>query len=630
MHEILKSYWGYSEFRPLQEEIIQSALDDYDSLALLPTGGGKSICYQVPALVQDGLCLVVSPLIALMKDQVNDLRKKGIKASALISGMRNSEVDAILDNCIYSDIKFLYLSPERLKSDLVQDRLKQMKLNLIAIDEAHCISQWGYDFRPSYLELKEIRKLLPDTPILALTATATPEVVIDIQKQLAFEKERVFKASFLRSNLAYMVFEEEDKLNKLKLMLTKNQGSAIVYMRSRKACESLSAQIQKMGFSCTYYHAGLNMEIRQKRQEMWSRSEKRVIVATNAFGMGIDKPDVRLVVHLDIPESPEAYFQEAGRAGRDGNKSFSVLLYDKADIDKLKDRFLQQFPPIKEVKRAYSGLANYLQLAVGSALDQEYDFDLNEFASRFNLNAYNLTQCFKILELAGLLQFEQDSFLASRVQIVCNKSDLYHYELEHERESKVIKTLMRSNIGVLDSYVKINEAQIAKRLDEKVEYVRKVLEQLDQLGICSYLPHSSKPKVTYLRERQAEDKIGIPKEAYRFRKETMKKKLMAMVDFVKSDSICRTRFLLDYFGEKDASDCKVCDVCLAKAKQNESPKVLKQKLKDFLVEEKSLNQLELLLDDQRTKLLDTLREMIDEGEVQFESDKYLLNISAKN
>lgn len=622
---VLKEYWGYDDFRPLQEDIIRSIIEGKDTLALLPTGGGKSICFQVPGLAMDGVCVVISPLIALMKDQVNGLNKRGVKAMALISGMRESEVDTILDNCIYGGTKFLYLSPERLKSDLVQARLKKMKINLFAIDEAHCISQWGYDFRPSYLEIASLREWCPEVPVMALTATATPEVVEDIQVQLQFKEKHCIQKSFARDNLAYMAFEEEDKLNKLFLMLRKNPGSVIIYMRSRKNCEKLSDRLNAEGFSATFYHAGLNLEVRQSRQQSWTKAEKRVMVATNAFGMGIDKPDVRLVVHLDIPESPEAYFQEAGRGGRDGKKAFAVMFFNKNDIENLKKRHQQQFPPIKQVKRAYTALGNYLQLAAGSGEGESFEFSLDELASRFNLDAYELQQCFKILELSQLMSFEEDSFLASRVKMICEKSDLYHYELQNPRDAKLTRTLLRSHIGVFDTYVKINENSLAKRLNESYDFVRKSLERLDKLNIVSYVPQSAKPKVTFLRARLRENDLKIPKLAYRFRKEMMKKKLDSMLAFVSAKDICRTRFLLDYFGEKESLDCGICDVCVKKKNAQSSYKI-RREISLALQEPGDIDKLRLNLDVDDEQLLSCLRHMLDDGTLIKKDKTFFLNI----
>ncbi len=617
IHEVLEKYWGFESFRPLQEDIINSVLEGKDTLALLPTGGGKSLCYQVPGIALEGVCIVVSPLIALMKDQVNGLKKRGIRASALVSGMRESEVDAILDNCIYGGTKFLYLSPERLKSEMVQERIALMKVNLFAVDEAHCISQWGYDFRPSYLEVENLREIKPEVPVLALTATATPEVAKDIQQKLQFKEDNILQKSFARENLAYMAFHEEDKMHKLDLMLKKNEGSVIIYMRSRSKTEQIASWLNEKKFSASYYHAGLKAEERQKRQHAWTEGKTRIMVSTNAFGMGIDKADVRLVIHLDIPESPEAYFQEAGRGGRDGKKSFAVMLFDNYDIQLLKDRFRSQFPPIKNVKRAYKALSNHLQLAAGSAEGEEFEFDVGRLASSFNIDPYEIRQSFKILELAGLLQFEENSFLASRLRMICSKADLYHYELNHERESVLTRTILRSHIGIFDKYAKINEQTLAKRSGETVDFVRKTLENLDKLDIVSYIPHSSKPRVLYLKARQKDSDLEIPKEAYRQRKKTMKKKLLAMLDFVQSKEICRARFLLDYFGEKKTKDCGICDVCLAK---RISPKEIESKVLGLLDRAQHIDEIRLNIDCSDEHLLRSLRHMIDRGLIKRKED----------
>jgi len=621
IHDILMQYWGFDSFRPLQEDIINAVLDGKDTLALLPTGGGKSLCYQVPGTYLEGVCIVVSPLIALMKDQVQSLNKRKIRAMALISGMRESEVDTILDNCIYGGIKFLYLSPERLKSDLVQERIKLMKVNLIAVDEAHCISQWGFDFRPSYREIAHLREIKPDVPILALTATATPEVADDIQTQLQFKSPNLLKKSFVRDNLAYMAFEEEDKQNKLRLMLEKNSGSVIIYMRSRVKSEKLANKLTSWSYSATFYHAGLSQDERQKRQKSWTSGETRIMVATNAFGMGIDKADVRLVVHLDIPESPEAYFQEAGRAGRDGLKSYAVMLFDKYDIEQLKERFKQQFPPIKQVKRAYTALGNHLQLAAGSGEGEEFEFDLNRLSSNFNMDSYEMQQCLKILELSELIQFSEESFLSSRLKIACDKRDLYHYEIAHPKDARLTHLLLRSNIGVFDHYVKINEFKLAQSLGEEHAQVRAQLERMDKLGIMSYIPHSNKPRVHFIRARLKDLELNIPKEAYRLRKSIMKKKLEAMLDFVETKSICRTLFLLDYFGEKRSKDCGICDICVARKKD---PDRLRKEIIQLMEGPIRIDDLKMATDSNDEQLLACLRQMIDDRLIERKDDIYSL------
>ena len=414
-NDILKQYWGFDSFRPLQEDIIQSVLDGKDTLALLPTGGGKSICFQVPALVKEGICIVISPLIALMKDQVYNLQKRGIAAVAIFSGMHYKDIDRILDNCIYGNTKLLYLSPERLTSDLVRERIKKMKVSLIAVDEAHCISQWGYDFRPPYLQIAEIREYLPKVPIMALTATATPEVVKDIQEKLEFKRGEVFQQSFLRENLAYVVLEEEGKMEKLFKVLTGVRGSGLVYVRNRRKTKEIAMFLKKYRITADYYHAGLTNEERSQKQEAWINDKIRIIVATNAFGMGIDKPDVRVVVHMDLPDSLEAYFQEAGRAGRDGQKSYAVLLYNQGDKLDLERRFELSFPPLKEVRLTYQALGSYLQLAVGSGEGESYDFDLVEFSRVYGFSTVKTFNCLKVLERAGWIALSESIYIIRQV-----------------------------------------------------------------------------------------------------------------------------------------------------------------------------------------------------------------------
>ncbi|MBK9673140.1 MAG: ATP-dependent DNA helicase RecQ [Bacteroidetes bacterium] len=467
IHQLLKHYWGHSTFRPLQENIIQSILDGTDTLALLPTGGGKSICFQVPALAMDGVCVVISPLIALMKDQVDNLTKRGIKACAVYSGMKKQEIDVLLDNCVYGKIKFLYLSPERLSSELVKVRLSKMKISFLAIDEAHCISQWGYDFRPAYLRIAELRELLPQQKILALTATATPEVVKDIQQQLNFKNSKVFIASFERKNLAYIVLQEEDKWNRLLKIVTSLKGAGIIYARNRKRTQEIALFLQRNSITADYYHAGLSPQVRDTKQNNWMLNNCRIMVCTNAFGMGIDKPDVRFVVHLELPDSLEAYFQEAGRAGRDGNKSYGIVLFQSVDSNESMHRLKQGFPTVSEIKSVYQALCNYYKLAIGSGLEITFDFDSADFCNTFNLKANHVFNCLKFLEKEEYLSLSDSSKTNAKLKILLNKQALFDFQVANKDLDILIKTILRSYSGAFDEFILISETELAKRTAQK-------------------------------------------------------------------------------------------------------------------------------------------------------------------
>ena len=561
--EALKKYWGYDSFRSLQEEIILSAMDGNDSLALMPTGGGKSLCFQVPSMCQEGICLVISPLIALMKDQVYHLKEKKIQAEAIYSGMHYKDIDRVLDNCIYGNIKFLYLSPERLSSEIVQERISKMNVNLLAIDEAHCISQWGYDFRPAYLEIASIRPLLPDTPILALTATATEKVVADIQLKLEFKKGKVFQKSFGRDNLAYVVLNEEGKEAKLLDILTKVQGSAVVYVRSRKKTKDISVYLNKNGIGSDYYHAGLSTEVRSQKQEAWIENRIRVMVCTNAFGMGIDKPDVRTVVHLDLPDSPEAYFQEAGRAGRDGEKAFAILLYTLQDGENLERNLERSFPPILEIKRTYQALGSYFQLATGAGQNESYDFDLVEFCQKFNLQTFTVFNSLKILEQSGWIALTESVYVPSSLKIHLNKDQLYDYQLRNKELELIIKTILRTYQGAFHHYVSIYEGQLAKFLKMDKQKFIDSLKKLQQDKVIQYRPKKDAPQIIFLEDRVDISNLMIDQKLYDFRKNRQIERVRKMMAYAE-DSVCRHKQLLTYFGEKEAESCGICDVCLGR------------------------------------------------------------------
>jgi ATP-dependent DNA helicase RecQ len=562
LQSVLLKYWGFSAFRPLQEDIISSVLSGRDTLALLPTGGGKSICFQVPAMAMEGLCIVVTPLVALMKDQVQGLKNKDIKAVAIYYGLSKREIDVAIDNCVYGDYKFLYLSPERLTTDVIRSRIKKMNVSLLAVDEAHCISQWGYDFRPPYLRIAEIRELIPDTPILALTATATTQVVEDIQEKLSFANQQVFRKSFERKNLAYMVFHEENKMGKLLQICNKQQGTGIVYVRNRKKTREVAEYLQQAGIAADFYHAGLTTLERDLKQNAWMKERTRVIVSTNAFGMGIDKPNVRFVVHLDLPDSPEAYFQEAGRGGRDGNKSFAVLLVNQSDIIDLKRHHEQSFPSLSFIKQVYNSLGNFFQLAVGSGKDQSMEFDVTRFSTNYNMDPVLVFNALKFLEKEGYIGLSEALSNPSRIMFIQDKEELYRFQVANPAYDVVIKTILRSYTGLFTEFVKVNEPELSRRLDMGEKKLVKILDELHQKRIIQYEKQNQKPMVSWLEERLDASHLRISKENHKERKQFSAKRMQAMIDFVASDNTCRSIFLLSYFGEYQARRCGQCDVCL--------------------------------------------------------------------
>ncbi|MFS2187853.1 ATP-dependent DNA helicase RecQ [Mucilaginibacter sp. Mucisp84] len=561
IEEILKQYWNHDTFRPMQAEIIQSVLLGNDTLALLPTGGGKSVCFQVPALAKEGICIVVSPLIALMKDQVENLRAKGINAISIVSGMGRREIDLALDNCIYGSVKFLYLSPERLLSELVRERVKYMKVNLFAVDEAHCISQWGYDFRPPYLHIADLRELHPNVPVLALTATATADVKADIQEKLKFKNPVVYQQSFERRNISYVVQHEEDKFRKMLNIVRGVKGSGIVYVRSRKETFEIAKFLTDNGIRADYYNAGLTVDQRAEKQEAWKNNRVRVIVATNAFGMGIDKPDVRFVIHKDIPESLEAYYQEAGRGGRDGNKAFGVLLYNPADKLKQEKMYELNFPSVEEIKQVYHNLANYYQVAYEAGEGLSFDLDLGEFCSRFKLDAIKTLNALKFLERDEYLAFNESVFLPSRFQFEVVNEQLYNFQIQNAGWDPFIKTLLRSYGGAFENYVRIKEFDIARRTGLSVQQVIEGMLQLQQYGLLSYMQQTDKPQVTYLKPRVQGSHLIIDRKYIEQRKEVYRQKMEAVFAYA-IHKRCRSQMLLAYFDEPNGRKCGICDVCL--------------------------------------------------------------------
>jgi len=568
IHQILQQYWGYSSFRPLQEDIIQSVLNGSDTLALLPTGGGKSICFQVPAMAMEGVCLVITPLIALMQDQVAQLRRRGISAVAIYAGMHRNQIDIALDNCIYGDVKFLYISPERLQTSLFLERVKAMKLCLLAIDEAHCISQWGYDFRPPYLKIAEFRELFPQLRTIALTATATKEVKTDILAKLAMQNPQVFQQSFARANLSYSTLYEENKIARLVAMLQKVAGTAIVYVRNRRKTQEMAQFLQKSGISATFYHAGINAQDRSQRQEQWIKNQVRVMVATNAFGMGIDKPDVRLVVHLDLPETLEAYYQEAGRAGRDGQKAFATVLYDQADIQNLETNTAQKYPPIQLIRRVYQCLGNYFQLAVGAGEFACYDLDLSTFHQRFDLPSPDTYFALKILENQGFITLSETVHHPSRITFSVDNRQLYDFQLRNPKYDTFVKLLLRMYGGELfTGYLNISEATISKVFSAPQTEVELLLSNLEKFEIIQYDKHKDKPQLTFLTGRYDAQQLPLQVQDIEQRRAYDVQKALAVKHYIEHQKRCRTQLLLEYFDEHTDATCGVCDVCIKKKRE---------------------------------------------------------------
>ena len=578
--EILKQYWGYDCFRGIQEEIIRSIGEGKDTLGLMPTGGGKSIAFQVPALARPGLCLVVTPLIALMKDQVQNLRGRGIKAAAVYSGMSREEIVIALENCIFGGYKFLYISPERLSTEIFKTKLRRMDVSMITVDEAHCISQWGYDFRPAYLNIAEIRKLLPETPVLALTATATPEVVKDIQARLQFRQENVFRMSFERKNLAYVVRHTEDKDAEMLHILKCMEGSSIVYTRNRKKTKEISDLLNRNGIAATFYHAGLSDAAKDERQKAWLEGKFRVMAATNAFGMGIDKPNVRTVIHADVPDSPEAYFQEAGRAGRDGQKAYAVLLFCERDKVTLKRRVSDTFPEKDYIRKVYEDINYYYQMAMGDGLGCTFAFNIDEFCRNFKHYPVQTDSALKILTRAGYLEYTDEQDNASRLMFTLQRDELYNIREQNPETEKLLRIILRSYTGLFTDYVYINEDTLATRSGLTRQQVYDILILMTKRRILHYIPGKKTPYIVYTRERQETSRVHLSREVYEDRKASYIRRIEAMLEYATNDEHCRSRMLLRYFGEKNEHNCGQCDICLhrraAEPSQNEFESVSRQ------------------------------------------------------
>lgn len=626
--EILKHFWGFDVFRPLQEDIIDSVIAGHDTLALLPTGGGKSLCFQVPALLREGICIVISPLIALMKDQVENLQAKGIEAIAIYAGMGKREIDILLDNCIYGNIKFLYLSPERLLSDIVKVRISYMKVNLIAVDEAHCISQWGYDFRPPYLQLAALREILPGVPVIALTATATAFVRNDIIEKLEFKNHKIFVKSFARKNLSYVVFDLEDKYKKLINVIKNVGGSGLVYVRNRRETAEVAFFLKRNGIAADFYHAGLEPKERSRKQETWKANKISVMVATNAFGMGIDKPDVRYVVHLDLPESLEAYYQEAGRAGRDEKRAYGVLLANKSDQLALKAKYTDSFPSVDDIKKVYHYLGNYYQLAYGAGQGVSFPFDLADFCKRFDVGIIKTMGALKFLEHDGYITLSENIFLQSRVLFTANHEDLYRFQIENAGFDPLIKTILRSYGGSFDQYVKINEYDIAKRLAVSYNMVITLLNKLQERELLSYLPQTDEPQLQWILPRTDLVHLDIDTKYIALRKKIQADQISAVLSYTEQQ-ICRSVQLLTYFDELHAPKCGVCDVCLAEKRQEDLADLISKI--DFeiatLLQTGPIS-LDVLLSSLKsgseTERLERIRVLMDAGKIKTDSKNYYL------
>ena len=620
--EILKTYWGYDDFRSLQEEIIRSVLDGKDTLALMPTGGGKSLTYQVSGLAMEGVCLVVTPLIALMKDQVEDLKNRQIPAEAIYTGMRRDRVESIINKCIYDTVKFLYVSPERLYSERFREKLRLMNVCLITVDEAHCISQWGYDFRPPYLRIAEVREFFPGVATLALTATATPEVVEDIQKQLHFSTPNVLSKSFRRENISYVIRDTEAKPLELFNILSKVQGGAIVYVRTRLKASSIAAFLNKSGIKSDFYHAGLSSAQRARRQEAWKSGKVPVVVATNAFGMGIDKADVRVVVHYDVPDSPEAYFQEAGRAGRDGKRAYAVLLSSRAALGGLQKRIDDAFPPKDYILRVYEALANYYQLGEGEGQGRAFEFNLKLFARNFKLNEARVMSAISILEVAEFLGYTTDINSRSRVMFTVLRDRLYEFETGDPLLERLMVLLMRNYAGIFVQDAYVDEGFLADQLDVTRKVLYDAFISLAKRKIIRYVPGDVKPYIVYYQPRLPLSYITIGREAYENRKELFVTKIGAMARYIRDDETCRQLLLMEYFGQKEEKPCGICDVCIGKKKRlhREERKSLEERILQVLAKQNTnIRELVRQLGEDEEVVIGQVRKLLDEGKIQYGS-----------
>ena len=626
--DILHKYWGYPDFRGIQREIIESIGAGKDTLGLMPTGGGKSLTFQVPALAQDGVCIVITPLIALMKDQVEHLRHKGIAAAAIYSGMSRDAIVTTLENCIFGGVKLLYISPERISSDLFQIKLKHMKVSFITVDEAHCISQWGYDFRPSYLQIAVIRKLVPNVPILALTATATPDVIDDIQERLGFTEKNVFRMSFERKNLVYVVRQAEDKEAEMVHILQSIPKTAIVYCRSRKRTKEVAQLLMQYGISATWYHAGLEPAVKDQRQSEWQHDKVRVMVATNAFGMGIDKADVRVVVHMDCPSSLEAYFQEAGRAGRDGQKAYAVLLYNGHDNRTLQKRIEDTFPPKEYVQQVYEHLAYFYQIGVNSGEGCTFEFPIDKFCATFKHFPIRANAALILLQRAGYIDYEPNPDNNARVRFLLRRDDLYRLDSLSEKENDVVISLLRNYGGLFTDYGYVDESYIAQEagLDRNQTYM--VLVNLSKKRIIDFIPRKSIPLISYKRDRVDGSDVILDKSVYEERKEQFQKSINSVINYAQNDRVCRSRQLLYYFGEKKSVDCEQCDVCLSHTHHDDhdQQEEIKEKLLALVADGERHHVTEVrLLDEDWDMVTKVMKELMDEEQLLMDGSYLILS-----
>lgn len=621
--EILTQYWGFSSFRPLQEDIILSISEGKDTLGLMPTGGGKSLTFQVPAMADEGVCLVITPLIALMKDQVQNLRDKGIQAEAIHSGMRRETMVTLLDNCVLGGVKFLYVSPERVGTALFLDKLPGFNVKWIVVDEAHCISQWGYDFRPAYLKIKSIREYLPGVPVLALTATATQHVVQDIQTQLEFSVPNFFQMSFERKNLVYYVRNTEDKQKSLFRMLAKIKACSIIYVRSRKKTQEVADWLNERGISATFYHAGLAYIEKEKRQKLWMDDKVQVMVATNAFGMGIDKPEVRLVVHFELPDSIESYFQEAGRAGRDGEKSYAIALYNKTDDRKLKKRFSDTYPPKVFIDKVYQSLCNYFQIAIDSGADRTFDFDLPDFCRVFRYSRTQVYYSIKVLQNTGHLYFSEEPENTTRLHFIADREELLRFQGQNPKIEELVKLILRTYSGLFSSYAYISENNLSKKTGISREQIYEILLSMAKYKLVNYIPGKKLPQLIFKQDRVAPGTLYIPKESYDVLKERHEKRIGNMLGYVSGEMVCRSVYLLNYFGEKKGVPCGQCDVCLKNKETNVSDDEFKQIrdwLEPHLKKEVSIDELLVESSFQEKKVMQVIRWMMDNNKIKLSSN----------
>ncbi len=616
-HETLLHYWGYTKFRPLQEEIIQSVFLGNDTLGLMPTGGGKSLTFQVPAMVMEGICIVVTPLIALMLDQVENLKNRNIKAIAIHSGMAKSDIDIAINNSIFGDFKFLYVSPERLGTDIFRARLPDMKVSIIAVDEAHCISQWGYDFRPSYLKIAGLRHYFPEVPILALTATATPRVVEDIMEKLAFRQKNVLKKSFERKNLAYIVERTEDKLKRIETIIQNNPGTGIIYARNRRKTSDISFYLVKKGLSADFYHAGLKHELRKQKQSDWQKGKTQIIVATNAFGMGIDKPDVRFVIHTDLPDSLEAYFQEAGRAGRDEKMAKAVLLYNESDRKIAERRIATTFPEISEIKKVYHSLGNFLQIPIGGGKNQSYDFIFSDFLSRYKIHALTAHNSLQILQREGYIEVSDEINNPSLVYFNVLRDDLYKFQVANAQFDGFIKLVLRSYTGLFSNYVPIDENLLAKRSGLTREDIYNYLSKLKSMEVIKYIPQKKNPVIIYTEERLDNSNLYFSPESYKFLKNRFIERINEVLNYASSENICRSRLLLAYFGENRSIRCGNCDVCqkkdLLRVDKNEFNMISNEIKKNLILKNCDIREIIKNIKAPEKKVLQVFRHLLDQG-----------------